>query len=161
MNLIDPIGNPRWAPLLLRVVLGVWCLQLAFWGYSGQPQFQHVVATYSGFKGLALDLYVTVSPVVLFLSGAFLILGLMTTLGTLLAMIVFAPLLYASGASEAMMQPLTSYFDNRTFFRDILTFTAFASLLLSGPGALSLDSLMRGLYKNVGENKKGLQQSLA
>ncbi len=138
----------HWAPLILRLALGFFCVRLGIWGYVGEATFKSTIESYTGLQGIPLTLYLILGPYLLFGAGSLLILGLFTRAAALVAIFVFAPLLIAGGAISAIENPMALFPEQRTIFKDLVVLAAFGSLLFSGPGAISIDNTLKALYRS-------------
>jgi uncharacterized membrane protein YphA (DoxX/SURF4 family) len=139
-------SSERLAPCLLRVALGVFCIRLGLWGYVEEAQFRTAIEVYAGFNGVGLTLYSIIGPLLLFAAGGLLILGLFTKVAALLAIAIFLPLVVAAGAVGVLENPLVLIPEKRTIYKDLVLLAGFASLALSGPGAVAVDNALRSLY---------------
>jgi uncharacterized membrane protein YphA (DoxX/SURF4 family) len=108
--------------------------------------FKAAIEGYGGLSGLFLRLYTGLGPYLLVAGGGLLLLGLFTKIAAVGMIILFLPLLLGAGAVTVLEQPLILVPEQRTIYKDVVVLVAFASLLLSGPGSLSLDNALRSIY---------------
>lgn len=67
-------------------------------------------------------------------------------MAALLAIAIFLPLVVAAGAVGVLENPLVLIPEKRTIYKDLVLLAGFASLALSGPGAVAVDNALRSLY---------------
>jgi uncharacterized membrane protein YphA (DoxX/SURF4 family) len=117
------------------------------WGNSDPEHLSATIEAYAGFTGALLSTYTMLGPYLLFCVGGLLMIGLFTRGSAFIAVIIFLPLVIAAGAVVVIENPLALIPENRTLYKDIVVLVGFLSVALSGPGALSLDNVMRAIYQ--------------
>lgn len=134
MKIDAPIGNATFAPLFIRLTLGSYFV-LA--GFSKLPLLSAFIGQVKAF-GVAPDnvatLYATLLPYLEVFVGAAIVVGLWTTLVSLLAALLLFSFVVAFGIFPGEFQ---------VFSKDIILSGAAVSLMFSGPGAYSIDNLRR------------------
>lgn len=147
VSLTNSIGKPEWAPLIVRTILGFYYIVLGVWGYQDSDIFHQAVERYTGSSGILIDLFALLSPYIFLACGALMIAGFLTSLASLISLVVIAMLLLWSGAFALVGDGLPQYIAKRNLIKDLVVFGANASVLFSGPGALSFDKFFRSLYQ--------------
>ncbi len=134
MKINAPIGNPIYAPLFIRLTLGGYFV-LA--GISKIPLLHAFIGQVKSL-GVAPDnvatLYATLLPYLEIFVGGSLMFGLWTTLSALMAALMLLSFVIAFGIFPGEFQ---------IFSKDVILVGAALSLMLSGPGAYSLDNLRK------------------
>lgn len=151
MNIVRPLGNPHWAPFILRVVVGFYFILLALYGLSEPEQFKHTLEAFAGVNGALCDIYCAIGPTMILLVGALLVFGLFTVPAALLSGLLFLPLFYTAGTFESGTS-LQMYVDRRVLYKDLVVFVANISLVFTGPGVFSLDGVLSSIYGSASEN---------
>ena len=130
MKLNEPIGNSIYASLLVRLPVGAHLILLGMRHAEMGPKFLE------GAKGMRLfgepfsTLYGILVPYLEIASGALIVVGLYTTLASIIAGAIVASFVMALGWWDGAKRLPTP---------DVLLLGAVLSLLYSGPGALSFD----------------------
>jgi uncharacterized membrane protein YphA (DoxX/SURF4 family) len=131
MKMNEPIGNPIWGPLIIRLTLGAYFV-LAGWAKLGNAAgFIKEVHSFGILPGQAATLYGILLPYFELAAGVLLIVGIWTTLAAMLTSLMLLSFVIAFGAFPKGGELL--------FNKDILLLAASVSLLYSGAGALSID----------------------
>ena len=128
MKINEPIGNPLYGPMLVRLTLGAYLIA------AGVIELHNPLGIAGGVKQLKLlpqpfnDLYGVLLPFIDLGAGVLLVIGFWTTLASLLSALMLLPWLWSLGILD------------RGFVRkEVLLLGASLSLLFSGAGALSID----------------------
>ena len=128
MKMHEPIGNPLYAGLLLRVPLGLFFVLAGLMKLKDPAAFVQVVHNYKVIPEPFSTLYGILLPYIEVGAGALLIIGMWTTLAASLCSLMLLSFLIAIGLR-----------DHQPFNKDILLLAVSLSLLYSGPGGWSID----------------------
>lgn len=130
----EPIGKIEYAPLLFRITLG------GYFVIAGLTKLRNVEVFIQAVKDFGLlpfhlsTLYGTLLPYVEVAIGALLIIGMWTTLSSLIASMLLLSFTVAIGVFPN---------SNELFNKDIILLAGALSLLFSGAGALSIDGFRK------------------
>jgi uncharacterized membrane protein YphA (DoxX/SURF4 family) len=130
MKLNEPIGNPLYAPFLIRLGLGAYFILAGMMKLDQHYTFIAHVKAFGLLPDQAALLYGLVLPYAEIAIGALLVLGFCTTLAGLLSSLLLLSFIIALGTF-----PNTG----RLFNKDIILLGGSLSLLFSGAGAYSVD----------------------
>ncbi len=128
MKINEPIGNAIYAPLLVRIPLGLYFVWAGLHGLKIPFGMAKVAVELKVLPEPLNTLYGVLLPFVYLAGGAIIFTGCWTTLGSLLLSIMLLPLVCTIGL-----------FDHGFISRDLIILGATLSLLYSGAGAFSVD----------------------
>jgi uncharacterized membrane protein YphA (DoxX/SURF4 family) len=130
MKINQPIGSGAISPLLLRVPLGAYFLLAGYSKFPLLPSFIDEVKAMGVLSGNLSALYATLLPYLEVFVGIMLLVGMWTTLASVMASILLVSFIFAFGIfSEG----------HRIFNKDLVLLSVACSLLYSGPGPWSID----------------------
>ena len=139
MSLSSPIFKSGFAPVLVRISLGMF-LFLAGWKKFQEPElFIEVVKSFHVMPDKAAVLYGTLLPYAEMLSGTLLFFGALTTFAAGLSTVLLFSVVYAYGVFPE---------GHGVFNKDIVLLAASLSLLASGAGSFSVDSFRNSSGSN-------------
>src|SRR5690606_16303972 len=101
MKLNEPIGNPIYGPLLIRITLGVYFVLAGFAKLDNIPGFIKEVQNFNVLPAHFATLYAILLPYAEMGAGALLILGIWTTLAAVLSSLMLLSFVIAFGAFPA------------------------------------------------------------
>lgn len=130
MKMTQPIGNGLYAPLFIRVALGVYFVMAGMAKLDNIPDFIKVVEEYKIISGHAATLYGVLVPYFEIGVGVMFVAGMWTTLAGIIASLILVSFIYAMGIASK-----GGYVPNK----DVILLAASLSLLYSGAGAFSVD----------------------
>ncbi|HMO02673.1 MAG TPA: DoxX family protein [Oligoflexia bacterium] len=141
-KLSKPMGDPAFAPFILRVSLGLYLVLAGRLKIDTVQEFVKVVKDVSGFPDHLAIVYATSLPYIQIFAGALLILGLWTTLGALLSSyaLITTFLIFAAPTFKADYQ---KWYGDMTLLKELVVVVASLSILYSGSGAFSFDRLRK------------------
>lgn len=131
MRMHEPIGNPVFGPLIARLPLGAYFMLAGLEKLNNLPSFIEEVHKFNILPSALATLYGTLLPYVEIGAGGLMVLGLWTTLATILTSLMLISFIYALGVHAAP--------NSRLFNKDIILLGTSLSLLYSGAGAWSID----------------------
>jgi len=134
-----PIGDPGWAPLFLRVALGLYFIALGLWGTADFEACRMAVQAYGKIGGNFGLVYSAVAPIALIVVGAMLLVGLWTVGAAIAAIFCIFPLLHGAG----LFHWPENFAAQRTLYCDACVLAGCVALLFTGGGLLSLDHFMK------------------
>ncbi len=130
MKLNEPIGNPIFAPLLIRLTLGGYFLVSGFGSLNRISDSVAAIERLQIFPQHIATMYGILLPYLQLVGGALLFLGAWTTLAAILGALIMLAFVIAFGTGGGF----------RGFFnKELIMFAASISLLFSGSGAFSVD----------------------
>ena len=101
MKMNQPIGQAYWAPLLVRLPMGIYFI-MAGWGKLSYMQtFTEKVKAAGVMPDHLAVLYASLLPYVELVTGTFLIIGIWTTLAAILASLMLLSFILALGIVQA------------------------------------------------------------
>lgn len=130
MKMNEPIGNPIYGPLLIRLTLGLYFVLAGFAKLDNIPGFIKEVQGFHILPDHFATLYAILLPYAEMGAGLLLVIGIWTTLAAVLSSLMLLSFVIAFGAFPH---------GEHLFNKDILLLAASLSLLYSGAGALSID----------------------
>lgn len=130
MKMNQPIANSIYAPLFIRVTLGLYFILAGLAKLDNMQGFILEVQNLNAFSLQGSILYASLLPYVEIAAGALLVFGMWTTLGAALASLVLLSFVYIFGIFRV---------GTDIFSKDVIMLAAAFSLLYSGAGALSVD----------------------
>lgn len=134
MQMNQPIGDPTYGPLFVRLPLG------AYFALAGWSKLQQLAGFIIEVKKMGVlpdnlaSLYGTCLPYVEVAIGVFIFLGMWTTLASMLSTFMLFTFVLAFGLFPG---------DNPLFNKDVILLGASISLLFTGSGAFGVDNLKR------------------
>jgi|GEM_PF-855154 len=151
----EPLGDPNYGPLLIRLTIGVYFIQAAIEKLNSHRVFLEAVKEYGELKESMATLIGAVLPYLEFVTGVLLILGMWTTLAALLASLIALGAFYVFKTykvvpwnPEFVLGPLTKpgrgVFPHFPAKWHVLLLACSLSLLYSGAGAFSIDRFRKG-----------------
>ncbi len=133
MKFTEPIGNAAFAPLFIRLSLGAYFVMAGLAKSKDVPSFIAEVQQF-GFIHEHLATIIGIAlPYIEIGAGGMLIMGMWTTLASLVLCIMLSAFVYAFG-----IFPRADLFNT-----DIILLAAAISVLFSGSGALSVDKFRK------------------
>lgn len=130
MKMNEPIGNPLYGPLILRLTLGAYFVLKGLYVLDNMPSFVRLVQSFGVLPEPFATLYAILIPYLSLIAGTFLVLGIWTTLGSIIAALMLLSFVVALGIFPS----------NREIFnKDLILLAGTLSLLYSGAGAWSID----------------------
>jgi uncharacterized membrane protein YphA (DoxX/SURF4 family) len=130
MKMSQPLGNELYGPLFVRCALGLYLLVAGLAKLTNLEGFIEVVKAYNILTGQAVMLYAVLVPFLEVGCGALLVIGMWTTLASIVSAACIASYLFALGLFTE-----SGYLLNK----DVVFFAAACSLMYSGAGAFSID----------------------
>ena len=130
MKLDEPIGNPSFGPMVLRLAIGAWFMLAGIDKINHLTDFMAHVDRMNFVPERFEHLYAILVPYLEVGIGALLILGIWTTLGAGIAVALLASYIYPFGVFPT---------GARLFNKDLLVLAGAFSLLYSGAGSWSID----------------------
>ncbi|NBW41455.1 DoxX family protein [bacterium] len=130
IKLNKPVGNSLYGPLLLRQALGWYLLLAGVLKLENISYYAEEMQQLNALPEHIATLYAIILPYGEILAGGLLILGFLTTLGSMLAAFYFCSTIYFFGFYSASGQLLS---------KDIVMLACAISVMYSGAGALSID----------------------
>lgn len=130
LKINEPVGNPIYGPLLIRMTLGIYFVIAGFSKLDNIPGFIKEVQSFRILPDHIATLYAILLPYAEMAAGVLLIIGIWTTLAALLSSLMLLSFVLAFGPFPT---------GGKLFNKDILLLAASMSLLYSGAGALSID----------------------
>lgn len=134
MKMNEPIGSSLFAPLLVRVPLGAYFLMAGMSKLSNISGFITEIKRFNIVSEHVAALYGTLLPYLEVGVGGFLLLGIWTTLASLVAALLLFSFIVAFGFFAA---------GGHIFNKDVVLLGGVLSLLYSGGGAYSVDSFRK------------------
>ncbi len=131
----EPIGSATVGPLFIRLALGSYLVLAGLLKLDNLDAFVSVVQSFSIFPKQIALVIATVMPYLEVISGALLVLGLWTTLSSAIVVVLLAGIIYTFGVFPKGSTEL--------FNKDFILLAAAASLLYTGAGAVSIDSMKK------------------
>lgn len=128
MKMHEPMGNPVYGPLFIRITLGLYFILAGEAKLHVGRSFVEEVKAYGVLPQHAAEVYGTLLPFVEMFAGGLLLLGLWTTLAALLTSLMLLSFIIALGP-----------FAHRPFNKDIILLACSLALLFLGSGAISID----------------------
>jgi uncharacterized membrane protein YphA (DoxX/SURF4 family) len=132
MKLNEPIGKAEYSPLFLRVPLGLYFIMAGLLKLNDVNVFIEVVKSYHILEGNLATLAGILIPYLEIGVGGLIILGLWTTLASVVASVLLTSFIYAIGVRV-----------DELFNKDFILLGVSLSLLFSGPGAFSIDGIKK------------------
>jgi uncharacterized membrane protein YphA (DoxX/SURF4 family) len=134
MNMNEPVGDPMFAPLLIRAPLGAF-FALAGWSKLDQlAGFVKEVKQFGILPDNIASLYGTLLPYLEIGVGILLFLGLWTTLAAILGSLLLLSFIFAVGFATG---------HEALFNKDVILLTAMLSLVFTGCGRYGVDNVKR------------------
>lgn len=130
MKVSEPLGNPLYAPFLIRLGLGAYFILAGLLKLDDHNAFLAHVRAFNMLPDQAALLYGLLLPYAEVAIGGLLVVGYWTTLASVLASLMLFSFVLALGTF-----PNTA----RLFNKDIILLGSSLSLLFSGAGAYSVD----------------------
>lgn len=130
MKVSEPLGNPLYAPFLIRLGLGAYFILAGLLKLDDHNAFLAHVRAFNILPEQASLLYGLLLPYIEVAIGGLLVVGYWTTLASVLSSLMLFSFILALGTF-----PNTA----RLFNKDIILLGASLSLLFSGAGAYSID----------------------
>ena len=132
MKISEPIGNSLYAPLLIRIPLGIYLLMFGWYSISNPLVVVKALTQLHVLPAPLGTLYGVLLPYVSFASGACIIVGSFTTLAAFIMAVMSIPwLLFTHIITDGILN------------RDVIILGATISLMYSGAGAFSIDRFRR------------------
>ena len=134
MKVNEPIGNPLWAPLFLRLALGAYFILAGLKKLDDPAGFVREIQAYNILPAKISVLYGVLLPYIEVLAGGLLVIGFWTTLGALLCSLMLCSFVIAIGL-----------FPNQSglFNKDLILLGGALTLMFSGGGAFSIDQFRK------------------
>ena len=123
-------GAFNFSMLFLRIVFGL--LIIIKHGYTKMMNFSTLHAQFYSFLGLGSNTSLVLAIFAEVLCALFIVLGLFTRLATIPLIIVMLVAIFGANASKALVESELA----------LLYFGAFVTLLLCGPGRISIDGMI-------------------
>jgi uncharacterized membrane protein YphA (DoxX/SURF4 family) len=130
MKINQPIGSGVISPLLLRIPLGAYFLLAGYSKFPVLPAFIEQVKAIGVLPANLSALYATLLPYLEVFVGVMLLIGMWTTLTSLMAGLLLLSFVIAFGMFPE---------GHRIFNKDLVLLSVACSLLYSGPGPWSID----------------------
>lgn len=130
LKLNRPVGNSMYGPLFIRQALGWYLLLAGVMKLENISKFIDEVHKLNVLPEHISTLYAIVLPYGEIFAGVLLILGFLTTLGSLISAFHFCTLIYVFGFYSSTGQLLN---------KDLVMLAGALSIMYSGAGALSID----------------------
>ena len=134
MKLSEPIGNPNYAPLFIRIALGIYFVLAGLAKFEHLQQFIAEVQSFELAPEHVSTLFAILLPYVEVAAGGLLVLGMWTTLAAVVTTFLLACFVYAFGLFPTRPD---------LFNKDIILLAASLSVLYSGAGAISVDGFRK------------------
>lgn len=131
MKMNEPIGNPMYGPIVIRLTLGAYFIAAGFLKLDNPTAFVQEVQKFAILPEPLATLYGILLPYAEILAGGLLLLGLWTTLAAILSCLMLVSFIIAL---KLFPDPTSALFN-----KDVLVLGGAASLLWSGPGFFSID----------------------
>lgn len=141
MKINEPIGNPIFGPLFVRLALGLHFImegraKLSMRNGLVAPDFVREVKALTVMPEQVSTVYAILLPYLLLAVGGLILIGLWMTLTAGLAVVILSSVVYMWGM-YASQSPLI-------FSSNVIFLLVAISLLYSGAGALSIDRFRKG-----------------
>ena len=138
MKISEPIGNPAWGALFVRIAIGVLFVlgglhQLSLPMSSEAARVIHPVGLLQSMPPHTVTFLNLAFPYIQIASGVLLLIGFWTTLGAVVATLVAAMILYRTGIFP----------QHDMLNKDVIVFAGALSLMYTGAGAFSVDSFRK------------------
>jgi uncharacterized membrane protein YphA (DoxX/SURF4 family) len=134
MKIAEPLGSASVGPLIIRMALGLYFLLVGMEKVDKIPNFVLEIQHFHVLPTEAAWLYGSLLPVVEIVVGIMMMIGVWMTLTSTIAVLILTSVIAFFGV-----------FPNRYFFfnKDLILLAASVSLLYTGAGAASIDSMKR------------------
>ena len=130
MKLHQPVGNPIYAPLLVRISIGGYFILAGLMKLNNIPHFVQEVQAFHILPPHLAMVYGILLPYTEIAVGSLLVLGIWTTLAAILASLMLVSFVFAMGFFPS---------SGDLYNKDLILLAGSLSLLFSGAGALSID----------------------
>lgn len=135
MKMSQPIGPAPYGPLLVRLALGAYFIMAGTTKLDLLAAFVDQVRAFGVLPGNIAAVYAILLPYVEIGVGGLLILGMWTSMSSILAGLMIFSFVCAFGVFPGSRD---------IFNKDLILLAATCSLLYSGPGAFSIDNIGKG-----------------
>ena len=130
MKVNEPVGNPLYAPVFIRLTLGAYFIVAGLLKLESPQQFVQEVQKFGRLGEPMATLYGILLPYTEIMAGVLLVLGFWTTLAAALTSLMLLSFVAA----------LKLFPDGgKLFNKDVILLAGSLSLMWSGPGAFSID----------------------
>ena len=134
MRMSQPVGDPVWGALFIRLPLGAYFILAGMAKLDVIPWFIKEVEKFKVLNGHSATLYGILLPYAEICAGALLVLGLWTTLASILCSLMLLSYIIGLG-----LFPYTDELTKTLFNKDVVLLGASVSLMYIGAGAYSVD----------------------
>lgn len=135
MKMNEPIGNIIYAPMLIRLSIGIYFVLAGLRKLDKLAEFVTVVEQFNVLPSQLAHLYATIIPYLEVAGGLLLVIGCWTSLAAILTSLMLISYIVAIG--------LFPHQSSELFNKDLIFLAGTLSLLYSGPGAYSIDGFRR------------------
>lgn len=135
MKLHEPLGKPEYAPCVLRIPIALYFILQGLTKLNNVQAFIDLVKSYQMFHDNLATLLGVLIPYMEVGAGVLLLLGLWTSLSSIICSSLLLGFIYAIGLHPQAGSDL--------FNKDIIILGGTLSLIFSGPGAFSIDGFRK------------------
>lgn len=135
MKMHEPIGPTGYGPMLLRITLGGYILLAGYNRLRDVPTLVAEVKKLNILPEHLAQLYGMLIPYLAVVAGALLLIGMWTTLASIISSLVIGSVIYALRGYPNSI--------HKIFDRDFVLLACSLSLLYTGAGAFSIDTFRK------------------